>query len=198
MKNDVVKKTANDKLVAKVNSIDTRGSLLKTKYDTDKTELEKKIPDSSGLVKKTNYNTKITEIEGKIPDFSSLATKTALTAVENKIPDVSTLVNKEDCNTKINEIENKFINHDHDKYITKPEFNTLAANTFNAKLAQGNLVAKTNFDNKVSSLRSKIAANKTKNESIINEIKKLKILDLGYFIDKSHFEEDGTQNYLVF
>ena len=198
IKNDVVKKTANDKLVAKVNSIDTRGSVLKTKYDTDKTELEKKIPDSSGLVKKTNYNTKITEIEGKIPDFSSLATKTALTAVENKIPDVSTLVNKEECNTKINEIENKFINHDHDKYITKPEFNTLAANAFNAKLAQGNLVAKTNFDNKVSSLRSKIAANKTKNESIKNEIKKLKILDLGYFIDKSHFEEDGTQNYLVF
>ena len=31
-----------------------------------------------------------------------------------------------------------------------------------------------------------------------NEIKKLKTLNLSYFIDKSHFEEDGTQNYLVF
>ena len=27
---------------------------------------------------------------------------------------------------------------------------------------------------------------------------KLKTFDLGYFIDKSHFEDDGTQNYLVF
>ena len=29
-------------------------------------------------------------------------------------------------------------------------------------------------------------------------MKKLKTFDLGYFIGKSHFEEDGTQNYLVF
>ena len=59
-------------------------------------------------------------------------------------------------------------------------------------------MAKTNFDNTVSSLNNKIAANKTKNESIENEIKRLKTLDLSYFIGKSHFEEDGTQNYLVF
>ena len=53
VKNDVFKKTVYDKLVAKVNSIDTSGFLLKTKYDSDKRELEKKIPDTSGLVKKT-------------------------------------------------------------------------------------------------------------------------------------------------
>ena len=41
-KNDVVKKTAYDKLVAKVNNIDTRGFDLKAKYDTDKSDLEKK------------------------------------------------------------------------------------------------------------------------------------------------------------
>ena len=41
-----------DKLVAKVDNIDTVGFVLKTKYDTDKSELEKKIPDTSGLVKK--------------------------------------------------------------------------------------------------------------------------------------------------
>ena len=69
VKNDVVKKTAYDKLVAKVNSIDTSGFVLKTKYDTDKSELENKIPDTSGLVKKTDYNTKITE--GRSPDASS-------------------------------------------------------------------------------------------------------------------------------
>ena len=65
VKNDVVKKTVYDKLVAKVNSIDTSGFVLKTKYDTDKSEIENKIPDTSGLVKKTDYNAKITEIEGK-------------------------------------------------------------------------------------------------------------------------------------
>ena len=31
-----------DKVVAKVNNIDTSGFILKTKYDADKTELEKK------------------------------------------------------------------------------------------------------------------------------------------------------------
>ena len=54
VKNDVVKKDIYDKLVAKVNSIDTSRFVLKTKYDTDKSELENEIPDTSGLVKKNN------------------------------------------------------------------------------------------------------------------------------------------------
>ena len=82
VKNDVVKKAVYEKLAAKVNDIDTSPSVLKTKYQTDKTELKKKIPDVTDFVKKT----KLTELENKIPDASSLATKTALTAVENKIP----------------------------------------------------------------------------------------------------------------
>ena len=41
-----------DKLVAKINNTDTRDFVLKTEYQTDKTELEKKIPDVSNLVKK--------------------------------------------------------------------------------------------------------------------------------------------------
>ena len=36
VKNDVVKKTVYDKLVAKVNNIHTSGFVLKIKYDTDK------------------------------------------------------------------------------------------------------------------------------------------------------------------
>ena len=43
VKNYVVKKTVYDKLVAKVNSIDTSGFVLKTKYDGDKTELKIKL-----------------------------------------------------------------------------------------------------------------------------------------------------------
>ena len=69
----------HDKLVAKVNNIDTNDFVLKTKYDTDKIELENKIPNVTDFVKKV----KLTELENKIPDVSNLATKTALTAVEN-------------------------------------------------------------------------------------------------------------------
>ena len=54
VKNDVGKKTVYNKLMAKVNSIDTSAFVLKTKYQTDKTELEKKIPDVSNLAKKQN------------------------------------------------------------------------------------------------------------------------------------------------
>ena len=43
VKNDVVKKTVYDKLAAKINNIDTSDFVLKTKYQTDKTELEKKF-----------------------------------------------------------------------------------------------------------------------------------------------------------
>ena len=125
-----MKKTEYDKLVTKADHIDNTGFILKTEYDTDKSDLEKKIsavdkkiPDTSGLVKKTDYNSKITEIQGKMPSISGLATNSALTAVENKIPNVSGLVTK----TKINEIEKKITDHDHGKYITTPEFNNLAA-----------------------------------------------------------------------
>ena len=122
VKNDVIKKTVYDELVAKVNNIDTSNFVLKTSYNADKTELEKKSSDATDFVKKV----KLTELENKIPDISNLATKAALTAAENKIPDVSNLVNKTDYNTKITEIENKLNNQYHDKYITTPEFNTLA------------------------------------------------------------------------
>ena len=59
-------------------------------------------------------------------------------------------------------------------------------------------MTKTDFDAKLSSLNRKITENKTKSLLVENEFKKLKIFDLNYFRDKSHFEEDGTQNYLVF
>ena len=39
VKNDVVKKTTSDKLVAKVNNIDANDFVLKTKDQTDKAEL---------------------------------------------------------------------------------------------------------------------------------------------------------------
>ena len=69
---------------------------------------------------------------------------------------------------------------------------------FNARLAQANLITKTDFHAKLSNLYRKITQSKSKHILIENELnKKLKTFDSGYFIG-SHFEEDGTQNYLVF
>ena len=65
------KNTAYNKLVAKVDNIDTSDFVLKTKYNTDKTKLE-----------------------SKISNISNLATKTALTTVENKISSIRDLVLK--------------------------------------------------------------------------------------------------------
>ena len=192
VKNDVVKKTVYNKLVAKVDNIDTSDFVLKTKYQTDKTELEKKIPNVTDFVKEA----KLTELENKISDITNLATKTVLTTVENKIPDVSDLVNKTDYNTKVTEIEYKFNNHNHDKYIDTQEFNKLTGDVFNARLAQANLITKTEFDSKLSNLNRKITANKLKYLLVENELNKLKTFDLSYFICKSHVEENGVRNYL--
>ena len=79
VKNDVVKKTEYNKLVTKVDNIDTTGFVFKTKYGNDGADLEnkisdvdKKIPDVSNLVKKTDLNAEITEVEGKIPSITGL------------------------------------------------------------------------------------------------------------------------------
>ena len=63
VKSDVIKKTEYDNLlVTKVNNNDTTGFVLKTTYDTDKPDLEKKIgdadkkiPDTSDLAKKNRF-----------------------------------------------------------------------------------------------------------------------------------------------
>ena len=181
-----------DKLVAKVDNIDTSGLVKKTDYNTKISEIENIIPDTSGLVKKTDYNTKIIEIEGKSPSINNLATKTALSTVENKIPSISGLVKKTDCNTKITDIENILNNHNHDKYVATSEFNTLVAIVFNARLAKANLITKTDFDAKLSGcLNRKIAANKTKH--FLNDN------NLSHYCGKQYFDEGSSkQNYLIF
>ena len=109
--------------------------------------------------------------------------KKKLAELENKIPDISSLAIK----TALTAVENKI-----------PSINNVAANVFNARLAQANLITKTDFDAKLSSLNRKITSNKSKHLLVENELEKLKTFDSSYFIGKSHFEEDGTQNYLVF
>ena len=62
------------------------------------------------------------------------------------MPSVSNLVKKTDYTNKVTEIENKLNNHDHDKYIDTSEFDELTVDVFKARLAQTNLITKTDFD----------------------------------------------------
>ena len=103
--------------------------------------------------------------------------------MENKRPDVNIHVKKTIYDTKISDLEKKLTDHNHGKYITNPEFNTLAADVFNTRLAQANLMMKTDFDAKLSSLNRKITSYKS--------------FDSSYFIFKTHFEEGDTQNYFI-
>ena len=67
-----------------MNNTDTSGFVLKTKYNADKSDLEKKISDvgkknsdTNGLVKKTDYNTKVDRTEGKTPSITGSTTNSA-------------------------------------------------------------------------------------------------------------------------
>ena len=112
--------------------------------------LIKKIPDTSGLVTTTVLNTKITEIE-------------------NKIPDTSILVSAAVLNAKISEVENEI--PDNSKYITTQEFNKLRAENFAARLKKANLMAKTDFDNKLISYNKRITSNKAKHLEVQKKAK---------------------------
>ena len=204
VKNDVIKKTDYNSKITKIEKKipDISNLVTKTALNT----YENKIPDISGLVKKTNYNTKITEIEGKIPDvtnlaietalntvknkisdISRLATKTALTTVENKIPDVSNFATKTsltNLSNAIPDITNLIKKSDYDIKIAEIENKYVSNTGFDSKLAQANVITKRNFDAKIIEIE--------------NNIKNLQAFDSGYFRSKSHFEDDGTQNYLVF
>ena len=80
------------------------------------------------------------------------------------------------------------------------KFNKLAVDAFNARTTQANLITKTDFDAKLSSLNRKITQNKTKLVLVLveNELNKLKTFDSSYFNAKSYFGEDGRPNYLIF
>ena len=55
----------------------------------------------------TKYDTDKSELDNKIPDISNLATKTALTTIEKKIPDVSNLITKTDFGSKLSNLNRK-------------------------------------------------------------------------------------------
>ena len=95
--NNDVKKTLYDKLVPKVNAVDTSRFVLKTKYDIDKLKLVKEIVMQTQKylilmnLLKNRWNARI---ENKIRSISGLVTNASLSVVENTIPDVTNLFKK--------------------------------------------------------------------------------------------------------
>ena len=75
----------------------------------------------------------------------------------------------------------------------------MAADFFKARLgAQTDLIGKPEFHLKLKGISDRVTQVKTKYLLVENELKKLQEFDAVYFRGKSHFEEDGTQNYSVF
>ena len=167
----------------------------KIEYNANIKNIEYKIPNIVNLATKTILNTKINEVKIKIPSINGLATTSALTVVENKIPNVCNLVKT--MTQKLMKLKRKLL------IIIMANISLLqnlirTAEHFAARLAQANLLTKTDVDNKLSSFNRKITSNKTKYLLVENHLKKLETFDSIYFRGKSNFEDDGTQNYLVF
>ena len=77
---------------------------------------------------------------------------------------------KQTITLKLQKSKKKLTNHNHDKYIDTSEFNKLAADVFNARLAQANLITKTDFDAKLSNLKRKITPNKSNYLLVENDL----------------------------
>ena len=128
--------------LSKLSNVVKNYVIKKDVYNAKTKNIEDKIPDITNLAASTTLNAKINEVKGEIPSITNLATTTVFTAVKNKIPNVSNLVKELTITQKINEIENKIIDHDHDKYITIPEFNNLTSKNVAARLVQVNSTRK--------------------------------------------------------
>ena len=107
-------------------------------------------------------------------------------------------LNKETMTLKLQTLKRNLVIIFMRNILVLKSFNKLATDVFNARIAQANLIIKTDFEAKLSSLNRQITGNKSKHLLIGNELNKLKTFDFSYFIGKSHFEVDGVQNYLVF
>ena len=116
--------------------------MLKTKYSTDKTKLENKIPDISGLVTKAQLNV----VENKIPRGSDLVTKNDFISIENKIPNTSNIASKSDLTA----VENKIPN------ISNLATKTALATVENKIPEISNLVKKTDYNTKITNIENKL------------------------------------------
>ena len=102
------------------------------------------------------------------------------------------MVKKTDFNAKATEIEAKI-----------PSMSGLATNSAltaveNKMSDVSNVVKKANLDAELKKISNRVTSNKSRHLQIEDKLKKIQTFDAAYFRGKSHFEEDWTQNYLVF
>ena len=153
-----------DKLVpvpvdlSKLSDVVKNDVVKKDVYNAKIKNIEDKIPDITNLATNASLNAKINEVKGEIPIITNLATNASLNPKRNEKPSVSNLFKKADYNAEINTIQKKIIDHNHDKYITTPEFNKFTKEILDyiskransaSKSDIANLVNKTAFDNKL-------------------------------------------------
>ena len=194
--------------LSKLSDVVKNDVVKKDVYSAKIKNIKDKIPDITNVATKATLNAKINEVKGEIPNLNN---KTTLNAAENKIPSVSNLVKKTNYNTKINEIENKITDHNHDTYVTTPEFNNSTSKYFAARLGQANLASKRHIGNFVNKADfNNQVKNITSNKNELNELsKKVKAISTKVLtkslIDKfsihngaKHFSSGIFQNYLVF
>ena len=122
--------------------------------------------------------------------------------MENQIPNVGNLVKNTDYNTKTSEIENKITtDHNHDKYITTPEFPKLPSENGIAILAQANLASKSDMTNSVKKTDSNKnelnGLSKKANAISTKGLTKDLINKFGIVNGAKYFSLSIFQNYLV-
>ena len=118
----------------------------------------------------------------------------ALAAVENKIPNVSNQVKKANYDTKISDIEHKYTNAaDYNRFTKDIVTERIKEKGLVDKSAISGFINNTDLNQKVVTLATKAELKAEKNKII-----KLEAFDSSYLCGKSHFEDGGAENYLVF
>ena len=162
--------------------------------------------DKLDIDKLTNVPTSLNDLKTKVDDLDVVKLKVVpldlkILIVDNEVLKYtrfkSDLVITTVLNTKISEVENKI--PDNFKYITTQECNKLTAESFEARLNQGDLVKKTDFDNKLASSNRRITSNKTKHLEIQKKLNGIITRDYKFFLGRIYFtNNDGSQNTFVY
>ena len=120
----------------------------------------------------------------KIPHTSGLVLNTRISEVENKMPNTSNLVTPTVLGTKFGKVE---------------IINKLAAESFAATLKEGDLVNKTDFDNKLTSFNRQINLIETKKLEVQKKLNSLITNDYNFFLGTIYFISNyRSQNTFLF
>ena len=168
---------------------------MKSKVDT--LDFDKLNPVPTFSLPKTDYDAKISEIKGEIPITDGLLTTAASNAVDNEITDFSDLVKKTNHAAKLSDIESK--------YFTTSDYNKLTSNILDTNVIKklvnesdiSGFINNFDLDKKRAALAAKTNLDQNRSRQQ-DKIVKWQPFDSSSFRGKSHFEDDGTPDSLVF